>query len=253
MRGLERLLSILVILVPSLSNAQEDTITSAETSVVQQMSADDTVASSEPDVAQPVSAEVTVCADDAAPNETESSQNEANEAAQMPSESPDLMTHKITIAPFPLDYVMNGKIVTSLGTLDCELYAGTHPLTVLNFVSLGRDGYGWTDASGEMHQTAYYSDLPFGSRSKGAYVASSVREEGANFVLADERCDVHQPTAGSIVMIQNHPGMASTQFALLARDIPQFKGMYVVFGRCESLELIDKLTRENAVIERLEF
>ena len=241
----------ILIFMPCLSYAQEDNVTSAETSA--DSSADSADIPSDTLASSTESAEVTTCTDDDAVQEADSSQNAANATAQIPENTEVLKEHKIRIAPFPVDYVMKGQIVTSLGTLECELYAGTHPLTVLNFVSLGRDGYGWTDASGVMHQTAYYSDLPFDSRVKGAYVTSSVREEGTNFVLEDERCAVHQPTSGSIVMIQNHPGMASTQFALLARTIPQFKGMYVVFGHCEPLDLIDKLTRENAVIERLAF
>lgn len=257
-----RVLLILFLSVPCVSYAQDENTTNpanaAASDVVQPLDKDaqsgaDTAddAQSGADAADDAQSGADV-ADDAQSSDTSDTGTDDNvveepEAASFPGD------HKIEIAPFPYDYVMHGSIVTSLGTLSCDLYAGSHPLTVLNFVSLGRDNYGWKDASGEMHQTAYYSDLPFGSRVKGAYVTSSVREEGTSFVLADERCDVHQPVAGSILMVQNQPGRASTQFALLARDIPQFRGMYIVFGQCGPQELVDKLTREDAVIERVEF
>ena len=52
-------------------------------------------------------------------------------------------------------------------------------------------------------------------------------------------------------MIQNHPGDASTTFMLLARDVPEFSGMYAVFGTCTPLETIQNLTRKPAVLKEI--
>ncbi len=259
-----KLLPVLILSLPCVSYAQDEDASipsnGDETGVIQPINDDVQSGADAADDAQTVAdaaddaqtgADAAQIGADAADASDTTAQG--TEVAEEPEVSSFPGDHKIVIAPFPYDYVMHGRIVTSLGTLECDLYAGSHPLTVLNFVSLGRENYGWTDASGEMHQEAYYSELPLGSRVKGAYVTSSIRDEGTNFVLSDERCDVHQPVAGSVLMVQNQPGVASTQFALLARDIPQFRGMYIVFGQCGPLELIDKLTREDAVIERIEF
>lgn len=52
-------------------------------------------------------------------------------------------------------------------------------------------------------------------------------------------------------MSQLHPGTASSNFILLARDITEFNGMYAVFGQCENIEAIEQLTKQKAVLERV--
>lgn len=157
-----------------------------------------------------------------------------------------------SVAPFKADRRMRAEIATSLGTLCCTLFAGEYPMTVLNFRALARDKIPWTDAQGKAHTEAYYSKLPFGARIAGAYVLSSLRPEGSNFVVVDESCQRRNqsqpPAAGDLMMVQSHPGMASTQFMLLARDQASFWGMYPVFGHCGPLETIDALTRRDAKI-----
>lgn len=155
-------------------------------------------------------------------------------------------------APFKADKLMHAEIKTSLGTLCCTLFAGVYPLTVLNFRSLSNGAPPWTDAQGQTHDEAYYSDLPFGQRIAGAYVISGLRPEGVDFVVIDEHCQRRQeknmPLAGSLLMIQAHPGTASTQFLILARNQASFHGMYANFGHCAPLETIDALTRKDAKI-----
>ena len=175
----------------------------------------------------------------------ESAQNEA-------CVQPDLSDHKPSIAPWPMDYSIHAQLITSAGIITCELFAGTHPMTVLNFISLATGKPAWTDAKGIKHHTPYYEQLPFTSRVKGAYVSSGLRDEGTDFVIQDERCKSHPPIAGSIAMIQNYPGNASTQFILMPRDNPKFKNMYPVFGQCQPIDTIDKLTREDATLERID-
>lgn len=164
----------------------------------------------------------------------------------------DLSDHKPVISPWPLNYTIKASLVTSAGTLICELFAGSHPMTVLNFISLSTGKPAWSDAKGNKHHEPYYHDLPFSSRVKGAYVTSSLRSEGTDFVVQDERCKSHQPVAGSIAMVQNHPGMSSAQFMLMPRNNPKFVNMYTIFGQCSPIEIIDKLTREDATLERID-
>ncbi len=164
---------------------------------------------------------------------------------------PELPEHKLAVAPFPKDYRIRVQLVTTVGNIPCELYADTHPLTVLNFVALATGSPSWRDASGTVHSTPYYKDVPFGSRKRGAFVVSGDRPEGTGFHVVDERCSVHGPVAGAIAMSQLHPGTASSNFILLARDITEFNGMYAVFGQCENIEAIEQLTKQKAVLERV--
>lgn len=165
----------------------------------------------------------------------------------LPSSAP---SHSPGIAPFPPTETVSISLSTTHGDLQCSLYAGTHPLTVLNFLSLISGTPAWTDASGVSHKTPYYDGLAFGRREKGAYVLSGERSEGTGFRIPDERCDVHGPTAGAIAMYAQYPGQASAQFMLLARDIEIFTGMYAVFGECAPLAVIEKLTRKGGVLLR---
>lgn len=164
---------------------------------------------------------------------------------------PELPEHNLTFAPFPKDYRIRVQLVTTVGNIPCELYADTHPLTVLNFVALATGSPSWRDASGTVHSTPYYKDIPFGSRKRGAFVVSGDRPEGTGFYVVDERCTVHGPVTGAIAMSQLHPGTASSNFILLARDITEFNGMYAVFGQCENIEAIEQLTKQKAVLERV--
>ena len=160
--------------------------------------------------------------------------------------------HTIRIALFPQDKTIKAKLVTSKGDISCDLYAGQHPLTVMNFVALATAKPPWEDESGNKHTLPYYSDLKMGTRAKGAYVATSARPEGTAFVVPDERCKTHPPKAGAIAMVQHQPGMASAQFILLARDIPEFNGLYPIFGQCAPIETIKTLTQEDATLLRVE-
>ncbi len=162
------------------------------------------------------------------------------------SPAPD---HVLRIAPFKKGYRINAELVTSLGSVSCELYADTHPLTVLNFVALAQGTPAWVDASGITHATPYYSNLTFETRKRGAYAVSGMRREGTGFTVADERCASHRPVAGSIAMVQSLPGTASAVFMLLARDMPEFSGMYAVFGQCRDISVIEKLTAQDATLD----
>ena len=164
---------------------------------------------------------------------------------------PELPEHRLTFAPFPKDYRIRVQLVTTVGNIPCELYADTHPLTVLNFVALATGSPSWRDASGTVHSTPYYKDIPFGSKKRGAFVVSGDRPEGTGFYVVDERCTVHGPVTGAIAMSQLHPGTASSNFILHARDITEFNGMYAVFGQCENIEAIEQLTKQKAVLERV--
>lgn len=159
--------------------------------------------------------------------------------------------HVSSVSIYARDKIVRARLQTSVGEIVCDLYAGTHPLTVLNFVSLSKGKPAWTDANGQVMHEPYYKNLPFAGRSSGTYAMSGLRPEGTNFVIADERCESHTMDAGAIAMVQPYPGMASAQFILLAKRVPAFKGMYPVFGKCGPLQLIDELSRKDAVLEQI--
>lgn len=145
---------------------------------------------------------------------------------------------------------MAAHIKTTHGTLCCDLFVDDHPLTVLNFKSLASGIPAWTDRQGRPHTTPYYDGLSF-LKERG-FVVSKAREEGTDFYVKDERCAEHRPVAGSLVMVQAHPGTASTRFMLLTRDFPEFYGMYAVFGHCADVGLIQKWRSEDVVIQQIE-
>ncbi len=186
----------------------------------------------------------TSAADNSGTNDEEGTTETVEEETAKPE-------HIYKIAAFPEDKTIHAELNTSLGSVSCEIFAGTHPLTVLNFMSLAKGKPTWTDSTGTHHSDPYYHDLKFAGRSKNAYVMSGLRAEGTDFVLTDEQCTSHGPVAGAIAMVQPHPGMASTQFILLACDMPIFKGMYSVFGQCGPIEIIQKLTKSEAVLESI--
>ena len=183
---------------------------------------------------------------------SESAAVPVDETAEIPIDDKGFGSHRITVAPWAADKTIRTVLYTSAGEVVCDLFAGTHPMTTLNFISLATGKPAWTDGSGQSHADPYYSELKFGAHQKGVYVVSGERPEGTDFVLPDERCEEHQPVAGSIVMVQAHPGQASTQFMLIPKENPRFKGMYIVFGQCGPLDIIDKLTHGGAILNRVD-
>jgi len=146
---------------------------------------------------------------------------------------------------------IHAMIETTEGTVCCDLFIVEHPLTVLNFKGLSSGRPAWTDKNGVSHTEPFYNGLSFDIREKGKFASAGERPEGTNFVIPDERCSEHSPKAGSLVMVQPHPNKASTRFAILQRDIPEFSGMYIVFGQCQTTDVISKLTEKEAIIQKI--
>ncbi len=160
-------------------------------------------------------------------------------------------TDKIKYRIYAEPHDIHAVIETSEGSVCCDLFIDDHPLTVLNFKGLARGVPAWTDKAGTPHAEPFYNGLTFDIREKGKFASAGARPEGTNFVISDERCSEHLPKAGSLVMIQPHPNQASTRFAILQRDLPEFNGMYAVFGQCMEHEVISKLTEKEAVIQKI--
>ena len=179
------------------------------------------------------------------PNDTAQETSTSNAMASVFSPKPGYRVYKD-------HHPMTATIETTKGTLCCDLFIDDHPMTVLNFKALSAGKPAWTDRSGNVHHTPYYDDLHFSQRERGAFVVSGERVEGTDFYVKDERCAMHHPVAGSLVMVQPHPNAASTRFMILARDIPEFYGMYTVFGQCSNMELIQSLSSEDATINHIQ-
>ena len=147
---------------------------------------------------------------------------------------------------------VSATIETTEGALCCDLFIEEHPLTVLNFMALVRGTPAWTDRAGNPHKTPFYDGLKFDVCEKGTFASVGGRPEGTNFHVQDERCEGHEPVAGSLFMTQTHPGMASTRIAILARDVPEFSGMYTIFGQCEGGAVLEALTWKDASVVKIE-
>ena len=76
----------------------------------------------------------------AQPGETVISESDVQPSAEPEaSDQPEFVPgHKIRIAPYPKDKTIRATLVTSVGNITCELYAGAHPMTVMNFVALAK-------------------------------------------------------------------------------------------------------------------
>lgn len=195
------------------------------------------------------STETASASDNNAPGDNEDSADTISE--EQTCEELAKPEHVSGISPYPKGKIIQAKIQTSIGELSCELYVGDHPMTVLNFISLATGKPAWNDASGKVHHDAYYKDLKFIQRNKNRYVVSSLRDEGTDFVIVDERCVSHGMDAGAIAMVQPYPGMASSQFILLADNVPAFKGMYPVFGKCGPVDLIKEMTKKDVTLNQI--
>jgi len=142
------------------------------------------------------------------------------------------------------------RIVTRLGTLDCELFADRAPLTVANFVGLARGVRRWWDpCRKEWRRGPYYDGLLFhrvipGFMIQGGDILGN-GEGDAGYEIPDEfDPSLRHDGPGILSMANAGPNTGGSQFFVTEGPTSWLNDKHSVFGRCAHAGISARIARE---------
>lgn len=144
----------------------------------------------------------------------------------------------IGAAPAPANTNPIATIVTSLGTIRCELFRNKAPMTVQNFIDLARGTKEWTDPTTQkkLHRP-YFNGLIFHRVIPGFMVQSGdpmgTGFGGPGYNITDEfNNGLHFDVAGRLAMANTgRPNTGGSQFFITTNPRPELNGGYTIFGQ----------------------
>ncbi len=145
-----------------------------------------------------------------------------------------------------IDVEQSGKL---LGTFSCELFEKQAPKTVANFVGLARGERPFKDPKGgEWVKRPLYNGLVF-HRVISDFMIQGGDPSGngtgdPGYTFADEFDDSLKMDKGGILAMANRgPGTNGSQFFITEKATPWLTGRHTIFGACEPVDLVTKITR----------
>jgi peptidyl-prolyl cis-trans isomerase A (cyclophilin A) len=166
-----------------------------------------------------------------------------------PDPEPDFGLDKAT-AGLPGKGTLIAHLETSLGKLDCSLYADRAPKSVATFVGLARGVRPWRDKSGEWVKRPAYDGTIFHRIIKGFMIQGGdvLGRRGAGepgFNVVDERWPgASHDRRGLLCMANRGPNTNGSQFFILdaaAAHLDRAASSYTIFGECGPDDVIAKL------------
>lgn len=145
-----------------------------------------------------------------------------------------------------------------LGTVRCDLFSDKAPQAVAAFVGLARGLVAFKDPHTSMwKKQPFYDRLPIHrviadfliqsgdpKCSEDAQCMFSPGSGDPGFALPDEaRPELRFDQGGVLALADRGPGTAGSQFFITVRPAPWLTGHHTIFGQCDNLPLIEKLSQ----------
>ena len=153
-------------------------------------------------------------------------------------------------------------LTTTAGELRCRLFEARAPATVAHFVGLARGLRAFVDPlSGAWTKRPLYDGLPFHSVQPGVLAQTGDPagdgRGGPGFEVADELDEgLRFDRAGVLALANRGPNSNGSQFFVTARPLPALDGLHSIFGVCDPVETVARLTASAAppvTLERVTF
>lgn len=155
---------------------------------------------------------------------------------------------------FTRDLPGKGKLMvtirTTRGDLTCELFESKAPMTVANFIGLGRGLKAWTDpvTNNPRVGTPLYNGVKFHRVIPKFMIQTGDPMSKGNgnpgYKFADEfHPGAKHSQAGILSMANAGPGTNGSQFFVTEVATPHLDGRHTVFGQCDNLPLIKAIAR----------
>lgn len=145
---------------------------------------------------------------------------------------------------------LRARIVTRVGTMDCELFPDRAPRTVANFVGLARGLRPfWDPCRQEWRRAPFYDGLLFHRVIPGFMIQGGDQIGTGNGDGGYEFADEFDPTLrhdgpGVLSMANSGPGTNGTQFFITEGATRWLDDKHSVFGRCRNAGVVARIARE---------
>lgn len=176
----------------------------------------------------------------------EMAQPDPAETATQPPKAEDLARYTQDLGAGKLKVV----IKTDLGDFNCELFEDVAPITVANFVGLGRGLKAWIDPNNGQPQVGkslyngvvFHRVIPEFMIQGGDPLGQGTGGPGYQF--ANETTpQVRHDKPGLLSMANAGPGTNGSQFFVTEVPTPHLDGRHTVFGSCKEVDLVKKIAR----------
>ncbi|MFT5994437.1 MAG: peptidyl-prolyl cis-trans isomerase A (cyclophilin A) [Bradymonadia bacterium] len=186
---------------------------------------------------------------DGASEPTADAPAEAEPAANEPVPPIGSETTEEILAAFPGDGTLSATIVTSMGTLNCELYEDRAPNTVANFVGLASGLKTYLDSETRVATRGQFFDglifhrvIPQFMIQGGDPTGTGRGDPGYRFE------DEFDPTlrhdrGGLLSMANSGPNTNGSQFFVTEVATPHLNDRHAIFGACAEVELVERMAR----------
>ncbi len=140
-------------------------------------------------------------------------------------------------------------IETTMGNINCTLFADKAPLTVENFIGLAQGTKEWTNPISRVTKTntplydgtIFHRVIPNFMIQGGDPAGNGTGDPGYRF--KDEFSDLKFDRPGRLAMANSGPNTNGSQFFITEVPTPHLNGKHTIFGQCEPSSLIEKIAR----------
>ena len=142
---------------------------------------------------------------------------------------------------------LSATLTTSMGDFHCELFPQDAPKTVLNFVQLAEGSRTWTHPrTGQQVDGPLYDGTIFHRVIPGFMVQAGdplgTGTGGPGYKFEDEFSDRSFDKPGVLAMANAGANTNGSQFFITEAPTPHLSGKHSIFGQCEEVDLIKKIT-----------
>jgi len=156
---------------------------------------------------------------------------------------------------------LKARFITSLGTIEADLYEHKVPRTIANFVALATGAVEWKTPAGKKTTEPLYKDILFHRVIPDFMIQCGCPEgtgRGSPGYRFDDEIDpsLTHDVPGVLSMANSGPNTNGSQFFITEVPTPWLDGKHAVFGKVTSnVELVTQIAQAgnaNTKLERIE-
>jgi peptidyl-prolyl cis-trans isomerase A (cyclophilin A) len=142
---------------------------------------------------------------------------------------------------------LRAELVTTAGSIGCELWPEVAPRTVTNFVGLSEGTIEWTDPrTREKRKDPLYNGTIFHRVIPGFMIQGGDPKGdgtgGPGYRFEDEvHADVRFDQPMLLAMANAGPGTNGSQFFITVSKPKHLNGKHTIFGKCENPDVVEKI------------